>query len=54
MRYWRYIFVPLVLLLILVGWYTIFSLSQAQLTVGTLPSAALPQALATAPVLKTN
>jgi hypothetical protein len=36
-RYWRYVFVPLVVVLILVAWYTIFTLSPAQLSIGALP-----------------
>lgn len=35
-RFWRYIFTPLVLLLIGFAWYTIFNMSGTQLGVGGL------------------
>lgn len=38
-RYWRYIFAPLVLAVIAFGWYILFNLSTFQLTVGALPPA---------------
>ena len=36
-RYWRYVFVPLLLFLIVVAWSVIFNLPQVQLSVGKLP-----------------
>ncbi len=37
-RYWRYVFVPLLLLLLLMGWYVFFNLPPSQLSVGSLPA----------------
>ena len=37
-RYWRYVFAPLILILVLMGWYVFFNLSPSQLSVGPLPS----------------
>ena len=37
-RYWRFVFVPLVIILIFIAWYVIFTLSPAQLAIGPLPS----------------
>lgn len=49
-RYWRYVFVPLVVILIVLAWYVIFTLSPVQLSVGSLPKLdSLPAA--TAPAL---
>ena len=42
-RYWRYIFAPLIVVLILMAWYIIFNLPPSQLSVGPLP--ALPAAM---------
>lgn len=50
-RYWRYIFAPLVVILVLFGWYILFNLSAVQLTVGSLPPAsAIPMPYSTAAV----
>lgn len=37
MRYWRYVFTPLLTLLIVVGWLVLFMLSPNQLVTGALP-----------------
>jgi hypothetical protein len=42
-RYWRYIFAPLILVLLVMAWYVIFNLPSSQLSVGPLP--ALPAAM---------
>ncbi len=54
MRYWRYVFVPLVVILIGLAWYVIFiELSPVQLSVGSLPKLSMDSLLpaATAPAL---
>ncbi len=38
-RYWRYIFAPLVVLVVVVGWFILFNLSALQISVGSLPPA---------------
>lgn len=56
-RYWRFVFVPLVVVLIFIAWYVIFNLSPTQLAVGSLPklesapsiSSAMPAAAAVKP-----
>jgi hypothetical protein len=52
-RYWRYIFAPLVVVAVIVAWYVTFSLSPIQLSVGSLSKVPTPPAmpLATAPLL---
>lgn len=41
-RYWRFVFVPLVVVLIFIAWYVIFNLSPTQLAIGPLPSISVP------------
>jgi hypothetical protein len=38
-RYWRYIFAPLVVIVIVVGWFILFNLSALQTSMGSLPPA---------------
>jgi len=37
-RYWRYIFAPLVVIVIAFGWFILFNLSALQTSMGSLPS----------------
>jgi hypothetical protein len=37
-RYWRYVFAPLILVLLVMGWYVFFNLPPSQLSVGPLPA----------------
>ena len=53
-RYWRYIFVPLVVVLIFIAWYVIFNLSPGQLTVGPLPSLPIPSTVPAAAAVVTK
>lgn len=43
-KYWRYVFVPLVIVLIMLAWYVIFSLSPVQTSIGALPPLPMPTA----------
>ena len=50
-RYWRYIFTPLVVAVIAFGWFILFNLSSLQVTVGNLPAAStfpMPYGMASA------
>ena len=38
-RYWRYIFAPLVVIVVAFGWFILFNLSALQTSVGSLPPA---------------
>lgn len=38
-RYWRYIFAPLVVVVVIFGWFILFNLSALQTSMGGLPSA---------------
>lgn len=53
-RYWRYVFVPLVVVLIFIAWYVIFNLSPGQLSVGPLPTLPIPSAVAVADAVVTK
>ena len=48
-RYWRYIFAPLVVIVVLFGWFILFNLSALQTSMGSLPPAsAIPMPYSTA------
>jgi hypothetical protein len=52
-RYWRYIFAPLVVIVVAFGWFILFNLSALQTSVGSLPPASaipMPYSAASATV----